>query len=340
MRIYLDNVSVYAVQSAQINTNVSANAGSHQLVVQAWDSSGAIFKTPLRVTVGPTGTGCTPSALGVTVCSPASGATVSSPLHVTAAAKSSLGPISAIQIYVDNILKFTVNAASLDTSLAIGPGTHFLVVQGWDTTGAFYKTPVTVTVGPTPNPTPTPGQLGVSPASMNFGNIAVGTSQSQAGTLSAGGTAITVFSASPSGAGYSLSGITFPVTVPAGQSVPYTVTFAPQASGPSSGSVAFVSNASNSPTGETLNGNGQVPAHSVNLSWNPSTSTVIGYNIYRGTKTGGPYTRLNTSAQAGTSYFDNNVVSGATYFYVVTAVSASSQESAFSGETKAVIPTP
>ncbi len=189
---------------------------------------------------------------------------------------------------------------------------------------------------PTPSPTPATGQLGLSPTNMNFGTLTVGNSASQAGSLTATGTSITVSSASWNGAGYSLSGITFPVTLPAGQSIPFTVTFDPQTAGTSTGAVLFISNASNSPASESLTGSGVSP-HRVALSWSPSPSTVIGYNVYRGTQTGGPYTRLNASVQAGTTYSDTTVLPGTTYFYVVTAVDSSSQESPFSNETMAVI---
>jgi hypothetical protein len=175
---------------------------------------------------------------------------------------------------------------------------------------------------------------------MNFGNVALGSSQKQTGSLTAGSSGITVSSANWNGTGYSLSGITFPVAVPAGQSVPFTVTFAPQTAGSSAGNVSFVSNASNSPSTVTLSGSGLQSAHSVSLSWAASTSAVVGYNIYRGSQSGGPYTLINTSLQPGTTYSDTNVQSGSTYFYVVTAVDASSQESAFSNESAAVIPIP
>ncbi|HEX4602770.1 MAG TPA: alkaline phosphatase family protein [Candidatus Angelobacter sp.] len=89
--------------------------------------------------------GCTASAIGVTVCSPAAGSTVSSPVHFTAAAKST-HPITAIRIYVDGVSRFTVNASSLDTSLAIASGTHSVVVQAWDSTGAVFKSPLTIHV--------------------------------------------------------------------------------------------------------------------------------------------------------------------------------------------------
>ncbi len=80
--------------------------------------------------------------------------------------------------------------------------------------------------------------------------------------------------------------------------------------------------------------------HIVDLSWNPSTSSVIGYNVYRGTQSGGPYARISASPAAGTLYTDNSVQAGATYFYVVTAVDAGLQESAFSNESTAQIPAP
>ena len=181
-------------------------------------------------------------------------------------------------------------------------------------------------------------QLAVRPSSMSFGNVAVGSSQSQNGTLTAGSSNITISSAAWNGAGFSLSGITFPVTVLAGQSVPFAVDFAPQTSGSSTGQVSFVSNASNSPAVVTLAGSGtQATQHRVSLSWNASTSQVAGYNIYRGTSSGGPYTRLNSSL-ISLSFTDNNVQSGATYFYAATAVDSNNVESGYSNLATAVIP--
>lgn len=75
------------------------------------------------------------------------------------------------------------------------------------------------------------------------------------------------------------------------------------------------------------------------LSWNASTSTVVGYNLYRGTQSGGPYsTKLNAALIANTNYTDSNVQSGATYYYVATSVDSNNIESAYSGEAMAAIP--
>ena len=78
--------------------------------------------------------------------------------------------------------------------------------------------------------------------------------------------------------------------------------------------------------------------HSATLTWQASTSSVAGYNVYRGATSGGPYTAINSSLQAGTSYVDSTVLPGLTYFYVVTAVDSSGNESVNSNEVQAVIP--
>src|SRR5947199_1139 len=56
-------------------------------------------------------------------------------------------PISAMRIYVDGNSAYTVNASQLDTTVSAAAGTHSLIVQAWDTTGAVYKQPLTVIVG-------------------------------------------------------------------------------------------------------------------------------------------------------------------------------------------------
>ena len=189
------------------------------------------------------------------------------------------------------------------------------------------------------NPNPPAGQLAVTPTTMSFGNVAVGSNSVQQGKLTAGSSDVTVSSAAWNGQGYSLSGITFPATVPAGQSVGFSVTFAPQASGSTPGSITFDSDATNSPTTETLTGSGtQASQRSVALSWDPSTSQVIGYNVYRRTGSSGSYTKLNSSVNATTSYTDTSVQSGQTYDYVTTAVDSSNVESAYSNQATAAIP--
>jgi hypothetical protein len=77
--------------------------------------------------------------------------------------------------------------------------------------------------------------------------------------------------------------------------------------------------------------------HSVAVAWNADISPVAGYNIYRGTAPGGPYTRLSF-AQTGTTFVDTTVLSGQTYFYRTTAVDANGDESSYSNEVSATVP--
>jgi len=79
-------------------------------------------------------------------------------------------------------------------------------------------------------------------------------------------------------------------------------------------------------------------AHTVALTWNASTSTVSGYNAYRSTVSGGPYTKINPSVVAVLNYADSTVLNGTTYYYVMTAVDSSNNESTFSNEVPAAIP--
>ena len=80
--------------------------------------------------------------------------------------------------------------------------------------------------------------------------------------------------------------------------------------------------------------------HTVDLSWRASTSpNVISYNVYRGTVSGGPYIKI-ASGIASTLYTDSTVSSGQTYYYVTTAVDNTGQQSTYSNQTTAVIPTP
>ena len=243
--------------------------------------------------------------------------------------------------------------SGLNPPLVLTPGQHYTFTVTFTPPSTGNDTGSVSIVSDASNPnlgipltgtgTPVPqGQLAVAPTTLDFGNVIVGTNSSLPGTLTASGASVIVSSAAVTGAAFALSGLSFPVTIPAGQHVQFTMTFTPQGTGVASGSVSFASNASNSPTVESLTGTGTpAPVHSVNLSWTASTSqNVIGYNIYRGGKSGGPYSKINSVLDASTLYSDTAVVDGSTYYYVTTAVNSSNQESTYSNQTLAVIPPP
>jgi len=257
---------------------------------------------------------------------------------------------SAVSITQANLTgsAFNVNGLSLPVTVIPGQSFTFNVVFAPNATGSVTgsisvvsdasNSPLTISLSGTGSAA---GQLTVSPASLDFGNVVVGTTASLTATLSAAGSSVTVSSATSNSSEFTLSGQSFPFTLAAGQIASFTFSFRPQASGTDAARISIVSNASNSPTGESLTGSGTLsPLHSIDLSWSPSTSAVVGYNIYRSGTSSGTYAKINSALNATTAYTDNTVQAGATYYYVTTAVDGSGVESAYSNQAQAVVPSP
>jgi fibronectin type 3 domain-containing protein len=78
----------------------------------------------------------------------------------------------------------------------------------------------------------------------------------------------------------------------------------------------------------------------VTVSWNASTSAVVGYNVYRSTVSGGPYKKINSVLETSTDYVDTAVTAGTKYYYVVTAVNSAGVEGNASAQVSAAVPTP
>jgi hypothetical protein len=183
------------------------------------------------------------------------------------------------------------------------------------------------------------GRLTVSLSRLNFGAVPVGTRVIRVGTFTAANSAITISSVESSNPAFALSGLSFPLTILAGEERQFSVVFEPGASGTATATFSFLSNAGNSPTVQPLSGAGlnSLP-YSVDLSWNPTAADIMGYNVYRGLASGGPYTKINPALVPYNTFTDNSVDPGMIYYYVTTAVDFSGQESAYSNEIQAVIP--
>ena len=83
----------------------------------------------------------------VTVCTPAPNALVQSQVNVVAGSTDS-NPVTAMQVYLDNKLVYQVNASTVNTFVSVPVGDHLIAVQGWDSTGATFKTDVPVAMQP------------------------------------------------------------------------------------------------------------------------------------------------------------------------------------------------
>ena len=185
------------------------------------------------------------------------------------------------------------------------------------------------------------GLLSLTPASLDFGDVTVGSSATRSVTLtSLGSTVVLVSTSEVTGAEFSVAGLALPLNLSPGETVTFSLTLTPTAAGSVNGNVALASDASNSPTVVSLTGNGidAVTSHVVGLLWDPSISVVDGYNIYRSTVSGGPYTKINATLVPQTTFADDTVQAGVTYFYVVVAVDAGGVRSQDSNETQASIP--
>ena len=75
----------------------------------------------------------------------------------------------------------------------------------------------------------------------------------------------------------------------------------------------------------------------VSLDWNDNSDTgLVGYNVYRSTTTGGPYSKINGPVVVPSAYVDTGVSNGTTYYYVVAAVHECGNESGPSGEASTI----
>ncbi|GAC1683498.1 MAG: hypothetical protein PVS2B2_22610 [Candidatus Acidiferrum sp.] len=182
--------------------------------------------------------------------------------------------------------------------------------------------------------------LSVSPSSLNFGSVNVGSISSQALTLTnTGNSNVTISQITASAGPFSMTGAAAPLVLSPSQTTIITVNFNPTVVGTSSGSVAVVSDANGSPASIALSGSGALPStHTVLLSWDASTSAVSGYFLYRSTTNGSGYSKLNPSFVPSLTFTDATLQSNQTYYYVATAVDANGIESGYSNQVQVVIP--
>lgn len=110
-------------------------AGTYTVKATVIDNLGATSTTSATVTVKPQ---------SVTISSPAAVATTSTSVRATGSASSGY-PVVATQVYLDGVLKFQSSSSSADTTLPLSVGAHQITIQGWDASGATFKSAVTIT---------------------------------------------------------------------------------------------------------------------------------------------------------------------------------------------------
>lgn len=151
IQIFIDNVLKQTASGSSITGNFALSAGTHSLLVKAVDAAGATFTSNLRhVTIfsGTPGQTCatTPSTITLHVCLPAQNASTASPVRIFANAYSGR-PLTSIQVFIDNTLKFSDKRASyVNRSFTVGTGSHLIVVKAFDAAGHTVSQSRTITV--------------------------------------------------------------------------------------------------------------------------------------------------------------------------------------------------
>jgi hypothetical protein len=181
---------------------------------------------------------------------------------------------------------FTVSGITVPVALSASQSTTFTVTFAPQSTGNANGT-VTVS-SDAPNSTisislsgtgAAPGAVSASPTSLNFGTVQTGTTHKLTDTLTnTGGSSLTISKFGISGTGFTLSGITTPLTLGSGQSAAFTVIFAPLTATTANGTVTVTSDGSNSSLGVALTGTGAIVAGQLSVSPVPVAvgSVVVG----------------------------------------------------------------
>ena len=330
----------------------------------------ATFVSSMQLTISLSATDqATAGSYAVVVTNPAPGGGASSPLNFAVGnpqpSLSSLSPASAV-----------VSAAAQTLTLN---GTNFLAsstvtYNGVGHTATFVSsTQLTISLSATDQATagsyavvvtnPAPGGgassplnftvaspiVSLSPTSLGFGNQAIDmTSATKTVTLSnTGNAALSITSLALTGTNASdfAQANTCGSSLAVGANCTIVVMFTPSVTGTEASSLSIADNSSGSPQTVALSGAG---THDVILTWTASTTPgVVGYNVYRGTTSGGESTTpLNSSPVAAgctsttaCTYTDATVVAGTTYYYTVTAVASNDvTQSADSNQVTATVP--
>jgi Abnormal spindle-like microcephaly-assoc'd, ASPM-SPD-2-Hydin len=246
-----------AAGSASGSIAVTTDASTISLPVSAQAiTSGALISTPASVNFGTVPTG-TPKTISETLTN--SGSTS---LTLTQASLSGAG--------------FTLKGLALPLTLAPGQSTTFTVIftppSGGGASGgltiASNATNATLNIPLAANVT-TAGILSTSDSSLDFGNVPVNGTGTQAETLTnTGGTSVTITQAKVTGTAFSISGLSLPLTLAPGQSFIFGTAFKPASGGSVAGSIAVSSNASNTMLTITMAGTATVAGQ---LALSPAT---------------------------------------------------------------------
>lgn len=150
IQLYVDNqLKGQNSQADFIDTYTDLTPGTHTITLKAWFGDGSSTLDTHTVTVGSSsGGGCVlkTAAPSVTICDPAEGATLSSPVHLLAQTTANQYPTTFMRVYVDNQPVYEQAASKIDAQLTLPAGAHRIVVVAWNSAGQVYQEARNITV--------------------------------------------------------------------------------------------------------------------------------------------------------------------------------------------------
>jgi hypothetical protein len=182
-------------------------------------------------------------------------------------------------------------------------------------------------------------ELTASEVSVEFGDIATGSGNAKEITLSNVGNAdVAISKIEIAGEDFSISG-GGAVTLNPGQQMNVNVRFDPRNGGGRNGMMSVFSNTADSPLQISLSGAASAASQqSIALKWDKGEMPGNGYFVYRSSESGGPYSKLQTSATPEAEFMDSGLAAGHTYYYVVTSVAEDGSESGYSEQIVVNVP--
>ena len=131
------------LKTAMVALGLTSFPGAGGSAVAMADLFGALPPPPPPPPPSP----CTLSTANpsVTICSPLSSSSDSSPVNIVAGTTST-SSVTLMQIYLDGSKKYEVAANKINTNLTMGAGTHRLTVQAYSSAGTIFKSTEYITV--------------------------------------------------------------------------------------------------------------------------------------------------------------------------------------------------
>jgi len=148
-KAFLSSTQLGQSASSPLLTGAYAPAGSHTLVIKAVNAQGTTstltrqFNTFYDLNCNPKTGACRP---GVQILQPSGVVVTGTSFRIQAEVVGNPKPITKMIVYVDGVNKQQSAGPGITANVTTTPGSHYYVIQAWDTTGRMYESYANVNV--------------------------------------------------------------------------------------------------------------------------------------------------------------------------------------------------